>query len=168
MYVELLGAACGNGAPWVQLDEPAFVTGSSADLPALARRLRRAGQGDRPARTCVATYYGPPGSALAGLARTPWRRSGWTSSAAGTPGSPRCPSWDKTLVAGVVDGRNMWRTDLEAALAQLATLLGSAANLAVSTSCSALHVPYSLEPETGLDDALRGWLAFGRRRSPRW
>ena len=67
----------------------------------------------------------------------------------------------KTLVAGVVDGRNIWRTDLEAALGKLATLLGSAAHVAVSTSCSTLHVPYSLEPETDLDDALRSWLAFG-------
>ncbi len=70
----------------------------------------------------------------------------------------------KTLVAGVVDGRNIWRTDLESALGKLATLLGSAAHVAVSTSCSTLHVPYSLEPETDLDDALRSWLAFGAEK----
>ena len=70
----------------------------------------------------------------------------------------------KTLVAGVVDGRNIWRTDLEAALGTLASLLGSAGAVAVSTSCSTLHVPYSLEPETDLDDALRSWLAFGAEK----
>ncbi|BCI86239.1 hypothetical protein NIIDMKKI_14450 [Mycobacterium kansasii] len=70
----------------------------------------------------------------------------------------------KTLVAGVVDGRNVWRTDLEAALGRLATLLGSAATVAVSTSCSTMHVPYSLEPETELDDNLRSWLAFGAEK----
>src|SRR5205807_7791941 len=70
----------------------------------------------------------------------------------------------KVLVAGIVNGRNIWRTDLESALGQLATLLGSAAAVAVSTSCSTLHVPYSLEPETDLDDALRSWLAFGAEK----
>lgn len=71
---------------------------------------------------------------------------------------------DKVLVAGVVDGRNIWRTDLQAALDKLGSLLGSAAAVAVSTSCSTLHVPYSLEPETGLDEALRSWLAFGQEK----
>ena len=33
-----------------------------------------------------------------------------------------------------------------------------------STSCSTMHVPYSLEPETDLDDALRSWLAFGAEK----
>src|SRR6202022_3357663 len=70
----------------------------------------------------------------------------------------------KTLVAGIVDGRNIWRTDLEAALARLATLLGSAGALAVSTSCSTLHVPYSLDAETDIDDRLRSWLAFGAEK----
>ncbi|MDT5341663.1 MAG: 5-methyltetrahydropteroyltriglutamate--homocysteine methyltransferase, partial [Mycobacterium sp.] len=70
----------------------------------------------------------------------------------------------KTLVAGIVDGRNIWRTDLESALSTLAALLGSVGAVAVSTSCSTLHVPYSLEPETDLDDALRSWLAFGAEK----
>ena len=67
-------------------------------------------------------------------------------------------------MAGIVDGRNIWRTDLESALGKLASLLGSAGAVAVSTSCSTLHVPYSLEPETDLDDALRSWLAFGAEK----
>ncbi len=67
-------------------------------------------------------------------------------------------------MAGIVDGRNIWRTDLESALGKLASLLGSAETVAVSTSCSTLHVPYSLEPETDLDDALRSWLAFGAEK----
>ena len=67
-------------------------------------------------------------------------------------------------MAGIVEGRNVWRTDLQAALGKLATLLGPAGAVAVSTSCSTLHVPYSLEPETDLDDNLRSWLAFGAEK----
>jgi len=46
-------------------------------------------------------------------------------------------------------------------LGTLASLLGSVGNLAVSTSCSTLHVPYTLDAESELDPALRSWLAFG-------
>ena len=76
----------------------------------------------------------------------------------------------KILVAGVVDGRNIWRTDLEAALGKLATLLGSAGGVAVSTSCSTLHVPYSLEPETGPGRrrCAAGWRSDARRSPRSW
>jgi 5-methyltetrahydropteroyltriglutamate--homocysteine methyltransferase len=70
----------------------------------------------------------------------------------------------KTLAAGIVDGRNVWHTDLEAALGRLARLLGSAGSVAVSTSCSTLHVPYTLDAENDVDDRLRGWLAFGAEK----
>jgi 5-methyltetrahydropteroyltriglutamate--homocysteine methyltransferase len=55
------------------------------------------------------------------------------------------------VVAGVVDGRNIWCTDVAAALSTCATLLGSVGEFAVSTSCSLLYVPYDLDAESGLD-----------------
>lgn len=166
IYSELLSLLADNGAQWVQIDEPALVTDISPDAPALAEAVYNAlGKvSNRPA-IYVATYFGDPGDSLAGLARTPVEAIGVDlvygpdTAVAGVPELA-----GKTVVAGVVDGRNIWRTDLDSALGKLATLLGSAAHLAVSTSCSTLHVPYSLEPETGLDDALRSWLAFGREK----
>jgi 5-methyltetrahydropteroyltriglutamate--homocysteine methyltransferase len=169
IYSELLSLLADNGAQWVQLDEPALVTDISPDAPALAEAVYNAlgSVSNRPA-IYVATYFGDPGASLAGLARTPVEAIGvdLVAGADTAVGSIfRAPELaGKTLVAGVVDGRNIWRTDLESALGKLATLLGSAANVAVSTSCSTMHVPYSLEPETDLDDALRSWLAFGQEK----
>ena len=169
IYTELLSLLADNGAQWVQLDEPALVTDISADAPALAEAVYNAlgALKNRPA-IYVATYFGDPGASLAGLARTPVEAIGVDlvygahEATASIVGAPQLAN--KILVAGVVDGRNVWRTDLESALAKLATLLGSAATVAVSTSCSTLHVPYSLETETDLDDALRSWLAFGQEK----
>jgi 5-methyltetrahydropteroyltriglutamate--homocysteine methyltransferase len=166
IYSELLSLLADNGAHWLQLDEPALVTDISPDAPALAEAVYNAlgALSNRPA-IYVATYFGDPGAALAGLARTPIEAIGVDLVYGPHTALAAVPELaDKTLVAGVVDGRNIWRTDLEAALSKLATLLGSAANVAVSTSCSTLHVPYSLEPETGLDDALHSWLAFGAEK----
>ncbi|OBG66354.1 MULTISPECIES: 5-methyltetrahydropteroyltriglutamate--homocysteine S-methyltransferase [unclassified Mycobacterium] len=166
IYAELLGLLSANGAQWVQFDEPALVTDISPDAPALAEAAYNAlGKvSNRPA-IYVATYFGDPGASLAGLARTPVEAIGVDlvyGADAAVAGVPELSG--KTLVAGVVDGRNIWRTDLEAALGKLAALAGSAGALAVSTSCSTMHVPYSLEPETDLDDALRSWLAFGQEK----
>jgi len=166
IYSELLSLLADNGAQWVQLDEPALVTDISPDAPALAEAVYNAlGKVTNRPAIYVATYFGDPGASLAGLARTPIEAIGVDLVYGADTAIAAVPELaGKTLVAGVVDGRNIWRTDLQAALSKLATLLGSAAHVAVSTSCSTLHVPYSLEPETDLDDALRSWLAFGQEK----
>lgn len=166
IYSELLGLLADSGARWVQFDEPALVTDISPDAPALAEAAYNAlgAVSNRPA-SYVATYFGDPGASLAGLARTPVEAIGVDLVAGADTAVAGIPELStKLLVAGVVDGRNVWRTDLEAALGKLATLRGSAADIAVSTSCSTMHVPYSLEPETDLDDNLRSWLAFGAEK----
>ena len=166
IYLELLSLLADNGAQWVQFDEPALVTDISPDAPALAEAVynKLGSVSNRPA-VYVATYFGDPGASLAGLARTPIEAIGVDLVAGADTAVAAVPELaGKALVAGIVDGRNIWRTDLEAALRKLATLLGSAASIAVSTSCSTLHVPYSLEAETDLDDALRSWLAFGQEK----
>jgi 5-methyltetrahydropteroyltriglutamate--homocysteine methyltransferase len=167
VYSELLSLLADNSAEWVQLDEPVLVTDISADAPALAERVYSAlaALTKRPA-IHVATYFGDPGEALPALARTAVEAIGVDLVAGPNTAVAAVPELaHKTLVAGIVNGRNVWRTDLEAALSRLATLLGSVGTLAVSTSCSTLHVPYSLAMETDLkEDNLRSWLAFGAEK----
>ncbi|MEZ0051283.1 5-methyltetrahydropteroyltriglutamate--homocysteine methyltransferase [Mycobacterium sp. MAA66] len=166
LYADLLGQLADAGADWVQIDEPVLVTDILDNAAELAEQVYSAlaGAAKRPA-ILVATYFGALGDALAALARTPIEGiavdfiAGGDQPVAGVAGLA-----DKLLVAGVVDGRNIWRANLEAALARLGALVGSAKSVAVSTSCSTLHVPYSLDPEDGLDDALRSWLAFGTEK----
>ncbi|TDK90602.1 5-methyltetrahydropteroyltriglutamate--homocysteine S-methyltransferase [Mycolicibacterium mucogenicum] len=169
LYAELLGRLAAAGAEWVQIDEPVLVTDildGTANAAELAEHVYAvlAGAAERPA-ILVATYFGEPGNVLPALARTQIDGiavdfvAGGDQPTVGIPGLA-----DKLLVAGVVDGRNVWRTDLEAALVRLESVQESARSVAVSTSCSTLHVPYSLEREDGLDDALRGWLAFGAEK----
>lgn len=162
LYEQLLVQLAEAGVGWVQIDEPVLVTDILPNGPELAERVygRLGTVADRPA-IFVASYFGDLGAALPALARTPIEAVGVDlvyGSASGVALVPELAG--KTVVAGVVDGRNIWRTNLESALGTLGTLLGSAGEVAVATSCSTLHVPYSLEPETELDDQLRSWLAF--------
>ncbi len=167
LYEELFAALADAGAAWVQIDEPVLCTDIVDEAAATAARVyaRLAGTAHRPA-VLLSTYFGDPGVDVVGaLAGTDVEAIGIDlvhGSADTVAAVPALAS--KLLVAGVVNGRNVWRTDLDAALATLGTLLGSTRAIAVSTSCSTLHVPYSLEPETELDDNLRGWLAFAAEK----
>jgi 5-methyltetrahydropteroyltriglutamate--homocysteine methyltransferase len=165
-YGELLGLLADAGAEWVQIDEPVLVTDILDNPVELAERVYRSlGEITKRPALFVSTYFGALDGALPALARTPIEAIGIDLVAGGEHAAAAVPELaDKLVVAGVVDGRNIWATDLEAALSTLATLLGSARAVAVSTSCSTLHVPYSLDPETEIDEALRSWLAFGAEK----
>ena len=166
LYRDLLGRLADAGAEWVQIDEPILVTDAVDDAAQLAERAYQfLGDSHQRPAIFVATYFGAPNGALPALARTAVEAIGLDLVSGSEQAVAAVPELaDKLLVAGVVDGRNIWRADLEAALSKLAALLGSAAAVAVATSCSTLHVPYSLAPETELDDALRSRLAFGAEK----
>ena len=166
LYRDLLQQLADAGAQWVQLDEPVLVTDILDDAAGLAERVYQyLGETTHRPALFVATYFGALDGALPALARTPVEAIGVDLVAGGDQAVGAVPELtDKLVVAGVVDGRNIWATDLESALDKLEALRGSAKAVAVSTSCSTLHVPYSLEPETELDAALRSWLAFGAEK----
>ncbi|GAA4394522.1 5-methyltetrahydropteroyltriglutamate--homocysteine S-methyltransferase [Tsukamurella soli] len=167
LYRDLLARLAEHGAQWVQIDEPVLVTEAGQGLADEAHRVYGdlASAAKRPA-IAVATYFGDPGPGLSALART-----GVEAIAVDLVTDPRAASTvaavpelrDKLLLAGVVDGRNIWRTDLDRALATLGTALGSAGTVAVSTSCSLLHVPYTVAAEDESGDVW-SWLAFAAEK----
>jgi len=168
-YAELLSRLAAAGAEWVQLDEPMLVTDVPPDtlIAATGVYARLGALTDRP-KLLVATYFGELGDALRVLRNSPvdglaidftGPAAGNLDALAAVAGLP-----GKRLVAGVVDGRNIWANDLERSLATLGTLLGLTDEIVVAPSCSLLHVPLNLAQETGLDPQVRRWLAFARQK----
>ncbi|WP_329092276.1 5-methyltetrahydropteroyltriglutamate--homocysteine S-methyltransferase [Actinomadura citrea] len=169
VYAELLERLAGAGTEWVQLDEPALVADrTDGEVAALARAYARLGELSSRPRLLVATYFGTIGAeALRALASSRVEAVGLDFVAG--PGNLDVLAsvgglLRKTVVAGVVDGRNIWRADRQRAEAACATLLGLADQVVVSTSCSLLHVPIDLDAEDALDPAVRGRLAFARQK----
>ncbi|TDD88859.1 5-methyltetrahydropteroyltriglutamate--homocysteine S-methyltransferase [Actinomadura rubrisoli] len=168
VYAELLERLAGAGCAWVQLDEPALAADRTEEELAALRRAydRLCALSSRP-DLLAATYFGEIGAALRELAATSVEAIGLDFVAgpgnlaglAAIGGLPR-----RTVVAGVVDGRNVWRADLSAALSTCASLLGLAQDVAVGTSCSLMHVPLDLDAETGLEPDVRARLAFARQK----
>ena len=169
VYAELLDELEAAGAEWVQLDEPAFVQDrSAAELDALGRAYDRLGGASIRPKLLVSSYFDHLGDALGVLAGTPVDGIGLDLTRDGARNLDLLAAaggiGDRTLVAGVVDGRNVWVNDLERSLSTLATLLGLAGEVVVSASCSLQHVPIDLDAEEGLDPEVRPWLAFARQK----
>ncbi len=168
VYEQVLGNLHTAGAGWVQLDEPVLAADRPAtDLEALRHAYDRLGSLDRRPALLVSTYFGEIGEALPVLAASPVEAIGLDLVAG--PGNREALAaiggiTGKTLVAGVVDGRNVWRADLRGALSVCASLLGLAGQLTVSSSCSLLHVPLDLNAEDSLPPELAGRLAFARQK----
>ncbi|MFF0587265.1 5-methyltetrahydropteroyltriglutamate--homocysteine S-methyltransferase [Streptomyces sp. NPDC003781] len=170
VYAEVLADLRAAGAEWVQLDEPALVQDRTpAELHAAERCYRVLGSlTDRP-KLLVASYFDRLGDALPVLAKAPVEGLAldFTGAAAtnldalaavgGLPG--------KRLVAGVVDGRNVWINDLSKSLSTLGTLLGLADRVDVAASCSLLHVPLDASAERDVEPQIRRWLAFARQKT---
>ncbi|MFE9345904.1 5-methyltetrahydropteroyltriglutamate--homocysteine S-methyltransferase [Streptomyces olivaceus] len=170
VYAEVLADLRAAGAGWVQLDEPALVQDRTpAELNAAGRAYRDLGAlTDRP-KLLVASYFDELGEALPVLAKAPVEGLAldFTEAAAanldalaavgGLPG--------KRLVAGVVNGRNIWVNDLGTSLSTLGTLLGLADRVDVSASCSLLHVPLDASAERDVDPQILRWLAFAQQKT---
>ncbi|WP_067186676.1 5-methyltetrahydropteroyltriglutamate--homocysteine S-methyltransferase [Microtetraspora niveoalba] len=162
-YERLLEALAAEGVGWVQLDEPALVADrTEEELAAVRAAYLRLGSAPARPALFVATYFGDPGEALPVLAGTPVEAIGLDLVRGSLPADADLGG--KTVVAGVVSGRDVWRTDRDRALASLRSVRERAAHVVVGTSCSLLHVPYDVEREADLDPALRRRLAFAEQK----
>jgi 5-methyltetrahydropteroyltriglutamate--homocysteine methyltransferase len=169
VYEEVLRQLAAAGADWIQIDEPVL----ALDLPpkavaALESAYARLAAVSDQIKICLATYFGglrgnlatalrlPVAAVHLDLVRAPEQLDDALNLAGGR----------LMLSLGVINGRNIWRADLERALGLLeraAACLGPD-RILVAPSCSLLHCPIDLEMEDALDAELRGWLAFARQK----
>lgn len=170
VYRELVAALRAAGAEWVQLDEHALVSESlDVDAATLAAAAERAyaelgAAEDRPA-ILVAAGYGPlSAEGWRVLAAAPVEALAIDLHRGAVPARVRGLE-TKTVVGGVIDGRNIWRGDLAGAADRLEDLqaIGAAA-IAVGTSTSLQHVPHDATEESALDPRLVSWLAFADQK----
>ncbi|HHY07199.1 MAG TPA: 5-methyltetrahydropteroyltriglutamate--homocysteine S-methyltransferase [Corynebacteriales bacterium] len=175
VYEGVLELLAHEGVEWVQLDEPSAVTTLTAEEQKVLQEVytKLAGVKNRP-QILVATYFGDTGANLAALTSTDIDGISLDLVAGELPDIDTPGLSDKLLVAGVVDGRNVWATAIDGAVELLSRCDERASKVAVSSSCSLLHVPYSLEPENlptiaernedGSDGLCKEWLAFGTEK----
>ncbi|GAB6039623.1 5-methyltetrahydropteroyltriglutamate--homocysteine S-methyltransferase [Endothiovibrio diazotrophicus] len=166
VYAELLEALAGAGAEWVQIDEPLLVT----ELEAPWRHAFNLAYHDLKAsrvKLLLATYFGSLRENLQLAVELPVAGLHLDAVNAREEVVPLLGylSGHKVLSLGVVDGRNIWKSDLDGMLdwlEPLAARLGE--RLWLAPSCSLLHVPVDLDSEDRLDGEIRSWLAFAKQK----
>ncbi|MGN0556642.1 MAG: 5-methyltetrahydropteroyltriglutamate--homocysteine S-methyltransferase [Acutalibacteraceae bacterium] len=167
-YSELLGRFGTLGAEWVQFDEPYLVYDLTAQDIALFERLYRGilgAKGD--VRVLLQTYFGDVRDCYKNILALDFDGVGLdfnegreTAALVAQNGFAK----DKILFAGVVNGKNIWKNNYKKTLAVLDSLKKDGIETVISTSCSLLHVPYTLKNETKLSPKYTAHFAFAEEK----
>ena len=166
VYAALLEQLAAQGVEWVQIDEPALVTELE---PAWQHAFVTAYDALKTTRVklLLATYFGELRDNLAlacGLPVQGLHVDAVNGRSEVEQVVARLPA-DKILSLGVINGRNIWKTDLSVVLEWLTPIHRTLqARLWIAPSCSLLHVPVDLNSEQKLDHEIRSWLAFALQK----
>ncbi len=165
IYMDVLRRLAANGAEWVQMDEPCLALDlDETTREALRDTYARLAQAVPQIKIMLTTYFGglddnldlalslPVAGVHLDLVRGPEQLEVALAKA----------PVGLVLSLGVIDGRNVWRADLNALLDRLAPAVPRRGidHIQIAPSCSLLHTPIDLELETDLDADLKSWLSF--------
>jgi len=149
----------------VQIDEPIFVKDNEPKVLSLIKltydRLATVSQN---IKIIVTTYFEHSNEATKVLVNTPIWGIGldFLYGAENLESLQIVASSDKKLIAGVVDGRNIWKNDIEQTLKLLENIAKEVNkdNIIISSSCSLLHTPFTLIYEEKMDLKIKNWLSY--------
>ena len=170
VYVQLLEELKQEGVSWVQIDEPAIVTGVSAEDLSLLETIYQEIAASVPGLNIILQTYFEAAEPLDALLKLPVQGLGLDlvhDGGANLESIERL-GWpeDKWLAAGIIDGRNIWRSDLDAKLQLLEKLnvYVPLDRLIIQPSCSLLHVPVTVQGEEKLKETVKNALAFANEK----
>lgn len=169
VYAAAIQQLSAAGAQWVQIDEPCLALDRTAgEREAFRKAYGFLAEQTGGAKLLLATYFAGLAENLATALALPTHGLHVDLVRAPQQLDALLEAWPKgrVLSLGVVDGRNIWRSDLDAALKPLERAVAKigADALWVAPSCSLLHVPLDLDLETKLDPEILPWLAFAKQK----
>jgi 5-methyltetrahydropteroyltriglutamate--homocysteine methyltransferase len=167
-YIAILDRFNEQGVEWVQFDEPSLVTDLTQKDVALFTALYEkvlAHKGN--VKVLLQTYFGDIRDSYEEVVGLDFDGIGLdfiegkqTVELLERYGFPA----DKTLFAGVLNGKNIWKSDYKKVITLVNGLKKYSNDIVISTSCSLLHVPYTLENETSLPEEVSQYFAFAKER----
>jgi len=165
-YIKLISNLTSKGAEVIELDEPYLVRDlDQSDIDLFKEIYSSILENKSGAKILLQTYFGDVRDIYQELIKLDFDLIGLdfvegrkTSELVKTYGFPT----DKLLVAGLVNGKNIWRNDYKKTLSVLDEI--GTDNVVLGTSCSLLHVPYTLENETKLSDDYKKHFAFAEEK----
>lgn len=167
-YRQLIAECAYKNVEWLQFDEPSLVRDMDDDDKALFHRVYDRIFADRAdCKILLQTYFGDVRDLYGDIINMPFagigldfiegRQSGQLIDRYGFPG-------DKVLFAGLVNGKNIWRNHYDNTLKIIGGLRDRGIQVVLSTSCSLLHVPYTLKHEKKLKAEQAKFFAFAEEK----
>ena len=167
-YKELLTKCEGENVKWIQFDEPALVWDMTVeDIEVFKRLYKEILSVKSDCKVLLQTYFGDVRDVYEELVALPFDGIGLdfiegkqTRKLIEKYGFPK----DKLLFAGLVNGKNIWKNHYARTLEVLSELKKKGINTVLSTSCSLLHVPYTLAHEKKLGEEYLRYFAFANEK----
>lgn len=168
VYQDIVKKCENDQIAWVQFDEPALVQDMSLEDIAVFHRIYDKILADKGnCKILLQTYFGDVRDIYQELIRMPFDGIGLdflegkeTGHLIERYGFPQ----DKVLFAGLVNGKNIWKNHYEKTLSVLKELKDKEIQTVLSTSCSLLHVPYTLQYEEKLSGEYKAYFAFAQEK----
>ena len=165
-YVKLISVLASKGTELIELDEPSLVKDLDAEDIALFKNIYSSIlENKKGVKILLQTYFGDIRDIYTEVIKLDFDAIGLdllegrkTAELIRTNGFPK----DKTLFAGLVNGKNIWRNDYKKTLAALDEI--GVSDVVLGTSCSLLHVPYTLASETKLSEEYKKHFAFAEEK----
>jgi len=149
----------------IQIDEPIFVKGVEPKVLSLIKPCYdKLCSISKNINIVVTTYFEHSNEATKVLVHTPIWGIGldFIHGEKNIESLERIQNANKKLIAGVVDGRNIWKIDIEQSNKILENINKTIDknNLIISSSCSLLHTPFTLKYEETMDSEIKNWLSY--------
>ena len=166
-YIELILKLSEAGEEWVQLDEPYLVRDLTEEDIALFEKLYKKILSEKNVKILLQTYFGDVRDIYKKLVSLDFDAVGLdfiegikTAELIKEYGFPK----DKILFAGLLNGKNIWRNNYKKTLETIFDLKALGINTVLSTSCSLLHVPFTLRNESKLPQKYTEHFAFAEEK----
>ncbi|MGN0613978.1 MAG: 5-methyltetrahydropteroyltriglutamate--homocysteine S-methyltransferase, partial [Porcipelethomonas sp.] len=167
-YFDIISKLAGLGAEWVQLDEPCLVMDMTAKDKKLFMQLySNILENKCGIKVLLQTYFGDVRDCYGELCRLAFNGIGLdfvegkrSLALVRENGFPK----DRLLFSGIVNGRNIWRNHYSNTLEVISELEKHCGEIVLSTSCSLLHVPYTLKNEIKLSDSYKKHFAYAEEK----
>ena len=167
-YKDILAKFSGLGAEWVQIDEPCLVMDMDADDKALFDKIYKevlSAKGS--VKVLLQTYFGDVRDCYSNICALDFDGIGIdfvegkkSLELVKSNGFPK----DKVLFAGVVNGKNIWKNHYANTVKLVDEIKKHSGEVVINTSCSLLHVPYTLENESKLDESYKKHFAYAKEK----
>ena len=162
VYLEIIKKLNEIGANWIQIDEPIFVKDLDQNIISkIKNTLNEIKSAAGSSKILLATYFESIDQKIKEEIFNSNIDCVHLDLVRGKKNFEYIKNSNKNLSLGVVNGRNIWKSDLTKIIEQLKTIEN---DIIISSSCPLLHTPYDLDLETKVPEDIKRWLAFSKQK----